>query len=94
MQVTTMGTTMQGRGITAGTAAKVGAGAVVGGVAGRVIGGNATGTVVGAVAGAAAGGVVAHETRTLDIVLPDGAPIRAVFTSRFSPGAAPRATTD
>jgi hypothetical protein len=94
MRVTTMGTTMQGRGITAGTAAKVGAGAVVGGVAGRVIGGNATGTVVGAVAGAAAGGVVAHETRTLDIVLPDGAPIRAVFTSRFSPGAAPRATTD
>jgi len=94
LRVTSMETTMHGRGITGGTAAKVGAGAVVGGVAGRVIGGNATGTVVGAVAGAAAGGVVAHETRNLDIVLPDGAPIRAVFTSRFSPGPAARPTTD
>lgn len=90
LRVTSMETTMEGRGITGGTAAKVGAGAVVGGVAGRVIGGNATGTVVGAVAGAAAGGVVAHETRTLDIVLSDGAPIRAVLTSRFTSEVASR----
>jgi len=90
VRVTSLGTTLEGRGITGGTAAKVGAGAVVGGVAGRVIGGNATGTVVGAVAGAAAGGVVAHETRTLDIVLADGAPIRVVLTSRFSSSIAAR----
>ena len=82
-EVTSLGTEMRGRGVTAGTAAKVGAGAVIGGVAGRLIGGNATGTVIGAVAGGAGGAVVAHATRTMDIVLPAGARIRLQLTEPF-----------
>ena len=90
LRVTSLATEMHGRGITGGTAAKVGAGAVVGGIAGRLIGGNATGTVVGAAAGGAAGGVYAHETRTLDIMLPKGGLIRAVLTQPFARGVAER----
>lgn len=74
-----------GRGITAGTALKVGAGAAVGGVAGRIIGGNTTGAVVGAAAGAVAGGVVAHETRRLDVVLPRGGMVKIALTAPFQP---------
>jgi len=81
--VTWLGTRMKGRGVTAGTAAKVGAGALIGGVAGRIIGGGATGTVVGAVAGGAGGAVVAHATRTMDIVLPAGGEIRYRLTQPF-----------
>ncbi len=81
--VDTMGTTMKGRGVTAGDAAKVGAGAVVGGIAGRLIGGNKTGTAVGAVAGAAAGAGVAAATRDIDIILPAGALVRIVLTAPF-----------
>ena len=82
-EVTSLATEMKGRGVTAGTVEKVGAGAVIGGVAGRVIGGNATGTVVGAVAGAAGGAVVANATRTMDIILPEGAAIRLKLTEPF-----------
>lgn len=81
--VDTMGTTMKGRGVTAGDAAKVGAGAVVGGIAGRLIGGNKTGTAVGAAAGAAAGVGVAAATRDIDIILPAGALVRIVLTAPF-----------
>jgi len=82
-RVDTMATTKQGRGITTGTAAKVGAGAVIGGIAGRLIGGNKTGTAVGAVAGAAAGAGVAHATRDEDIILPTGAMIQITLTAPF-----------
>lgn len=78
-----IGAFMKGRGVTAGDAAKVGAGAVVGAVAGRIIGGNRTGTIVGAVAGAAAGAGIAAATRDIDIILPEGAPIRLVLTAPF-----------
>jgi hypothetical protein len=81
--VDTMATTTQGRGVTAGTAAKVGAGAVIGGIAGRLIGGNKTGTAVGAVAGAAAGAGVAHATRDIDIILPAGAMVQVTLTAPF-----------
>ncbi len=81
--VDTLGTTMKGRGVTAGDAAKVGAGAVVGGIAGRLIGGNKTGTAVGAAAGAAAGAGVAVATRDIDIILPAGALVRIVLTAPF-----------
>ena len=80
----TLGTVMKGRGVTAGDAAKVGAGAVVGAVAGRLIGGNKTGTAVGAAAGAAAGAGVAVATRDIDIILPAGALIRIVLTAPFT----------
>ncbi len=82
-QVEAMDTTRQGRGITAGTAAKVGAGAVVGGIAGRLIGGNKTGTAVGAAAGAVAGAGVAHATRDIDIILPAGASVGITLTAPF-----------
>ena len=52
VRLDSIATRMKGRGVTAGDAAKVGAGAVVGGIAGRLLGGNKGGTVVGAVAGA------------------------------------------
>jgi len=80
----TLGTYMKGRGVTAGDAAKVGAGAVVGAVAGRLIGGNKTGTAVGAAAGAAAGAGVAVATRDIDIILPAGALVRIVLTAPFT----------
>jgi outer membrane lipoprotein SlyB len=75
---------MKGRGVTAGEAAKVGAGAVVGGIAGRLIGGNKKGTAIGAVAGAAAGAGIAAATRDVDIILPAGARIRIVLTAPFT----------
>lgn len=81
--VDTLGTYMKGRGVTAGDAAKVGAGAVVGGIAGRLIGGNKTGTAVGAAAGAAAGVGIAAATRDIDIILPAGALVRIVLTAPF-----------
>ena len=82
-KVDTLGTVMKGRGVTAGDAAKVGAGAVVGGIAGRLLGGNKTGTIVGAVAGTAAGAGVAAATRDVDIILPAGALVRIVLTAPF-----------
>ncbi len=83
VRVTRMPTRLEGRGITGGTVAKVGAGALVGGLAGRLIGRSGTGTLVGAAAGAAAGGVVAHETRNLDIVLPAGSVLHVTVAAPF-----------
>lgn len=79
-----LGSYMKGRGVTAGDAAKVGAGAVVGGIAGRLIGGNKTGTAVGAAAGAAAGVGIAAATRDVDIILPAGGLVRIVLTAPFT----------
>lgn len=81
--IDTVGTRMKGRGVTAGDAAKVGAGAVVGALAGRLIGGNRRGTAVGAVAGTAAGVGIAAATRDIDIILDAGAPIRLVLSAPF-----------
>lgn len=72
-----------GRGVTAGDAAKVGAGAAVGALAGRLIGGNKRGTVVGGVAGAAAGAAVASKTNDRDVVIKPGDYIRLVLTGSF-----------
>jgi hypothetical protein len=79
-----VGSYMKGRGVTAGDAAKVGAGAVVGAVAGRVIGGDKTGTIVGGVVGAATGVGIAAATKDEDIILAAGAPIRLVLTAPFT----------
>ncbi|MBI4501825.1 MAG: hypothetical protein HY700_11760, partial [Gemmatimonadetes bacterium] len=79
----TVGTYMKGRGVTAGEAAKVGAGAAVGAIAGRLLGGNKKGTIVGGVAGAAAGVGYAAATRDVDIIMPAGALIRIVLTAPF-----------
>lgn len=74
---------LHGRGVTAGDAAKVGAGAVVGGVAGRVLGGNTRGTIIGAVVGAAAGAAVASKTNDRDVVIRPGDYLRIALTGAF-----------
>jgi hypothetical protein len=88
VRVTELGTELKGRGVTGGTVAKVGAGAAIGGLVGRLVGGNTTGALVGAAAGGAAGGVYAHETRSLDVVLPRGSRIRVALTGPFAAGVA------
>lgn len=76
--------TLKGRGITGGTAAKVGAGAAAGALLGQAIGKNTTGTVVGGVAGAAAGAAVAHETGDRDITVLPGAAVTMTLTEPFA----------
>jgi hypothetical protein len=77
-------TTHQGRGVTGGDAAKVGAGAAAGAILGRVIGGNSKGTVVGGVIGGIAGAGVASHTKDSDIVLPKGAHIIIRLTKELA----------
>jgi hypothetical protein len=76
--------TLKGRGITTGTAAKVGAGAAAGAILGKAIGGNATGAIVGGVAGAAGGAAVANETGDQDITILPGAAITMTVTAPFT----------
>lgn len=73
-------TVRQGRGVTGGDAAKVGAGAAAGAILGRVIGKNTKGAIIGGIVGAAAGAGVAAETKDADIVLPKGAHINTTIT--------------
>jgi hypothetical protein len=73
-------TTRQGRGVTGGDAAKVGAGAAAGAILGRVIGKNTKGAVIGGIVGAVAGAGVAVQTKDADIVLPKGAHINTTIT--------------
>lgn len=75
--------TLKGRGITGGTAAKVGAGAAAGALLGKAIGGNTGGAVIGGVVGAAGGAAVANETGDRDIVIAPGAPITIRLTGDF-----------
>jgi hypothetical protein len=77
-------TVMQGRGVTAADAAKVGGGAAIGAIAGRLLGGNKKGTIIGGVAGAAAGAGAAARSRDVDIVLPKGAGIRLRLASALT----------
>jgi hypothetical protein len=67
--------TLQGRGVTAGDAAKVGVGAAAGAIAGRVLSGNKSGAIIGGVVGAAVGTGVAVETADRDVVVPAGAKV-------------------
>ena len=79
-RVDSLETVRQGRGITKGDAAKVGAGALAGAMLGRVLGGKGKGTVIGGVVGAAAGAGVAASSKDSDIVLPAGAHIHITLT--------------
>ena len=72
-----------GRGVTAGDAAKVGAGAAAGAVAGRLLGGK-RGTAVGAVVGAAGGAAVASQTNDRDVVIRPGNYVRIKLAANFS----------
>jgi hypothetical protein len=72
-------------GVTAGDAAKTGAGAVVGAIAGRIIGGNRTGTLVGAAVGTVAGAGVAIATKGERVMIDAGSPIRIRLAEPFVP---------
>lgn len=75
--------TLEGRGVTGGTVAKVGAGAAAGALLGKAIGGNATGAVVGGVVGAAGGAAVADKTGDRDITVLPGAAVTMTVTEVF-----------
>jgi hypothetical protein len=60
---------LKGRGVTAGEAGKVAAGAAAGAVAGGVITGKTKGAVIGGVVGAAGGAAVAAQTASRDVIV-------------------------
>ncbi len=64
---------LRGRGVTAGDAGKVAAGAAIGAVVGRVLSKKGSGAVVGGAVGAAAGTAIAIKSADKDIVVPVGA---------------------
>jgi hypothetical protein len=72
--------TLQGQGVTAGGAARVGGGAAAGAVAGKIIGGK-TGAIIGGIAGGAAGTAVAVQTADRDVVVVPGAAIVITLSS-------------
>ena len=73
-EVKSIAHTLQGQGVTAGGAARVGGGAVAGAVVGKVIGGK-TGAIIGGIAGAGGGAVLAAKTADRDVVVAPGAAI-------------------
>jgi hypothetical protein len=73
---------LKGRGVQAGDAAKVGAGAAAGAVVGRVIG-KKKGTIIGGVIGAAAGTAVAINSADREVVVAPGAKIILKLTDAF-----------
>lgn len=75
---------LKGRGVKAGDAAKVGAGAAAGAVVGKVLGGKTKGAVVGGVIGAAAGTAVAVNSADRDVIVPAGAKIVIALKGIFS----------
>lgn len=72
---------LKGRGVTAGEAEKVGAGAAVGAVAGGVITGKTKGAVIGGVVGAAGGAVVAAQTASRDVIVAPNTPLVLILTA-------------
>jgi hypothetical protein len=76
---------LKGRGVTAGEAEKVAAGAAVGAVAGGVITGKTKGAVVGGAVGAAGGAVVAAQTASRDVVVTPRTLIVMTLTAPFAP---------
>jgi hypothetical protein len=74
---------LKGRGVKAGDAAKVGAGAAAGAVVGKVIG-KGKGAVIGGVIGAAAGTAVAINSADRDVIVPVGGRIVIKLTSAYT----------
>lgn len=75
---------LQGRGVTAGEAEKVGVGAAAGAVVARILTGSTKGTVVGGVIGAAGGAAVAAQTASRDVVVKPGTRLSFVLKSPIS----------
>lgn len=80
---TTVEHALEGQGVTAGSAARVGGGAVGGAILGKVIGGK-TGAIVGGVAGAAGGAVAARQSADRDIVVRQGMKVSFTLGADFS----------
>jgi len=81
---TQVGYELKGRGVKAGDAAKVGAGAVAGAVVGRVLSGKKKGAVIGGVIGAAAGTAAAINSADRDVVVAPGAKIVVKLSGDFT----------
>lgn len=75
---------LRGRGVTAGDAGKVAAGAAVGAIVGQILTKKTTGTVVGGAVGAAAGTAIAIKSADKDVVIPSGARIVLKLTEAFT----------
>lgn len=75
---------LKGRGVTAGDAGKVAAGAAIGAVVGQILTKKSSGTVVGGAVGAAAGTAIAVKSADKDIVVPAGARIVVKLTEAFT----------
>ena len=71
-EVTDLQYELKGRGVTAGDAGKVAAGAAVGAIVGQILTKKTGGTVVGGAIGAAAGTAIAIRSADKDIVVPSG----------------------
>jgi hypothetical protein len=74
-EITDMQYELRGRGVTAGDAGKVAAGAAIGAVIGQILTKKTSGTVVGGAVGAAAGTAIAIKSADKDIVIPAGSRI-------------------
>ncbi len=74
---------LEGQGVTAGGAARVGAGAAGGAIAGKVIGGK-TGAIIGGIAGAAGGAVLASKTADRDVIVRPGMKVEFTLASTFT----------
>jgi len=83
-RIDSLETVRQGRGVTGGEVAKVGAGAAAGAILGRIIGKNTKGAVIGGVVGAVVGTGVVTQTKDADIVLPKGAHINASLVTALT----------
>jgi len=83
-RIDSLETVRQGRGVTGGDAAKVGAGAAAGAILGRVLGKNTKGAVIGGIVGGVVGAGVATQSKDADIVLPKGAHINASLVSALT----------
>ncbi|HTS89176.1 MAG TPA: hypothetical protein VMG41_11865 [Gemmatimonadales bacterium] len=80
---TTVEHTLQGQGVTAGGALRVGGGAAAGAILGKVLGGK-TGAIIGGVAGAAGGAAAAAHTADRDVVVHPGGKVSFTLGSDFS----------
>jgi hypothetical protein len=74
---------LEGQGVTAGGAARVGGGAAGGAIVGKVIGGK-TGAIIGGIAGAAGGAVLASKTADRDVVVRPGMKVEFILSSAFT----------
>lgn len=83
--VTELAIQRQGRGVTAGDAGKVAAGAAAGAILGKIITKKTAGAIAGGAAGAAAGTAIAINSADRDLVIPAGSRIVLALREAFSP---------